>query len=200
MDPLSIVSLLTGVFSPLIRAKVDKALGTEVGKPLVDNLLAATQQVTGKSDPLEAVAVARQNPAMVAKVEVAADDWFKQAAPFLDKLAEYDAQKWGAEIAGRKSASAVAIEERKAGLWDMTQTVVWFAAATLTGLVFALLGALLYQATTGERTIDSGLLGLAGPIFMAAVSAWGAIIAFRFDGTKASEAQSAALSAMVAKR
>jgi muramidase (phage lysozyme) len=200
MDPLSIVSLLTGVFSPLIRAKVDKALGTEVGKPLVDNLLAVTQQVTGKSDPLEAVAVARQNPAMVAKVEVAADDWFKQAAPFLDKLAEYDAQKWGAEIAGRKSAAAVAIEERKAGLWDMTQTVVWFAAATLTGLVFALLGALLYQATTGERTIDSGLLGLAGPIFMAAVSAWGAIIAFRFDGTKASEAQSAALSAMVARK
>jgi hypothetical protein len=200
MDPLSIVSLLTGVFSPLIRAKVDKALGTEVGKPLVDNLLAVTQQVTGKSDPLEAVAVARQNPAMVAKVEVAADDWFKQAAPFLDKLAEYDAQKWGAEIAGKRAASEVAIAERKAGLWDMTQTVVWFAAATLTGLVFALLGALLYQATTGERTIDSGLLGLAGPIFMAAVSAWGAIIAFRFDGTKASEAQSAALSAMVAKR
>lgn len=200
MDPLSIVSLLTGVFSPLIRAKVDKALGTEVGKPLVDNLLAVTQQVTGKSDPLEAVAVARQNPAMVAKVEVAADDWFKQAAPFLDKLAEYDAQKWGAEIAGKRAASEVAIAERKAGLWDMTQTVVWFAAATLSGLVFALLGALLYQATTGERTIDSGLLGLAGPIFMSAVAAWAAIIAFRFDGTKSSEAQSAALSAMVAKR
>lgn len=200
MDPLSIVSLLTGVFSPLIRAKVEKAVGTEVGKPLVDNLLAVTQQVTGKSDPLEAVAVARQNPAMVAKVEVAADDWFKQAAPFLDKLAEYDQQRWGAEIAGRKASSALAIEERKAGLWDMTQTVVWFAAVTLTGLVFALLGALIYQATTGERNIDSGLLGLAGPIFMAAVSAWAAIVAFRFDGTKSSEAQAAALSAMMARK
>jgi muramidase (phage lysozyme) len=200
MDPLSIISLLTGVFSPLIRAKVDKALGSEVGKPLVDNLLAVTQQVTGKADPLEAVAVARQNPEMVAKVEVAADDWFKQAAPFLDKLAEYDAQKWGAEIAGKRAASEVAIAERRAGLWDMTQTVVWFAAATLSGLVFALLGALLYQATTGERTIDSGLLGLAGPIFMSAVAAWAAIIAFRFDGTKSSEAQSAALSAMVARK
>lgn len=200
MDPLSIVSLLTGVFSPLIRAKAEKALGTEVGGALAKNLLAATQQVTGKADPLEAVAVARQNPAMVAKVEVAADDWFKQAAPFLDKLAEYDAQRWGAEITGRKASSEVAINERKAGLWDMTQTVVWFAAVTLTGLIFALLGALIYQATTGERNIDSGLLGLAGPIFMASVAAWGAIIAFRFDGTKSSEAQSAALAQMVAKR
>lgn len=200
MDPLSIVSLLTGVFSPLIRAKAEKALGTEVGGALANNLLAATQQVTGKVDPLEAVAVARQNPAMVAKVEVAADDWFKQAQPFLDKLSEYDQQRWGAEIAGRKASSGIAIEERKAGLWDMTQTVVWFAAVTLTGLVFALLGALIYQATTGDRNIDSGLLGLAGPIFMAAVSAWAAIIAFRFDGTKSSEAQTAALSQMVARR
>lgn len=199
MGAFELVSLLTSVFSPLIRAKVDKALGSDVGKPLVDNLLGMATQLTGKSDPLEAVAVARQNPAVVAQLEQTATDWFAQVAPMLEKLSQYDKDVWAAEIAGKQASSAIAIEERKAGVWDMTKTVVWFAAITLTVLVFALLGALIFQAVTGDKRLDSGLLGLSGPIFMAAVSAWAAIIAFRFDGTKDSSAQNAAMAAIATR-
>lgn len=199
MGAFELVSLLTSVFSPLIRAKVEKAVGTEVGKPLVDNLLGMATKLTGKADPLEAVAVARQNPQVVAQLEQSATDWFAQVAPMLERLAQYDRDVWGAENEGKRTVSALAIEERKAGLWDMTKTVVWFAAGTLTALILALLSALIFQSVTGDRQIDSGLLGLAGPIFMAAVAAWGAIIAFRFDGTKDSSAQNAAMAAIASR-
>jgi len=199
MDPLSLVSMLASVFSPMLRAKVESAVGTDVGKPLVDNLLGMATQLTGKSDPLEAVAVARQSPQVVAQLEQSASDWFAQVAPMLDKLAQYDKDLWQAENEGKRTVSQIAIDERKAGLWDMTKTVVWFAASTLTALILALLGALIYQSVTGERQIDSGLLGLAGPIFMATVAAWGAIIAFRFDGTKDSSAQNAAMAAIATR-
>src|SRR5574343_530325 len=140
MDPLSLVSLLTGVFSPIIRAKAQKALGGEVGGQLADNLLAVTQQVTGKADPLEAVAVARQQPEMVAKVEQAAADWLAQMGPVLDKVAALEAAAWAAEEASRDAAAKRGAAMDAAGFWTSAQ--FWIAAfilANVTGVVFTVL-------------------------------------------------------------
>lgn len=140
MDPLSLVSLLAGVFSPIIRAKAQKALGGEVGGQLADNLLAVTQQVTGKADPLEAVAVARQDPQMVAKVEAAAVDWFAQMQPALDKIAALEAAAWAAEEASRDAAAKRGQQMDAAGFWTSAQ--FWIAAfilANVSGVVFTVL-------------------------------------------------------------
>jgi len=140
MDPLSLVSLLTGVFSPIIRAKAQKALGGEVGGQLADNLLAVTQQVTGKADPLEAVAVARQQPEMVAQVEAAAVDWFTKMQPALDKIAALEAAAWAAEEASRDAAAKRGAAMDAAGFWTSAQ--FWIAAfilANVSGVVFTVL-------------------------------------------------------------
>lgn len=192
-----LVQTLIGAFAPLAQEKINAALakrgvGSEVGAQLVGTILNAVQPGLADADPaaqVAAVAAAQKDTAVVAKAEAAALDLLQTLAPLMDKSVGYDAALWAAEVAGKDAAAARARNER----WDMTPTVVYFAAATLTGLVFALLGALLYQAVSGTHTIDSGLLGLAGPIFMAAVAAWGAIIAYRFDGTKDSSEQTRAM-------
>lgn len=140
MDPLSLVSLLAGVFSPIIRAKAQKALGSDVGGQLADNLLAVTQQVTGKADPLEAVAVARQQPEMVAKVEAATVDWFARMQPALDKIAALEAAAWAAEEASRDAAAKRSAVMDAAGFWTSAQ--FWIAAfilANVSGVVFTVL-------------------------------------------------------------
>lgn len=105
MDPLTLVGVLTSVFSPLIRAKAEKALGTDVGKPLADNLIALVQQQTGRTDPMEAVAVARQDPAIVTKAEKATEDWFAQVAPALERVAAIDRDDLKAADASRDAAA-----------------------------------------------------------------------------------------------
>lgn len=194
MDPLTLVSMLSGVFAPLIRAKLDKALGSDVGKPLADNLLAMAQTATGKSDPLEAVAIARQSPEITAKLEQAASDWLAQMAPILDKAMQYDQALWAAQQSGRESAAKVAQGER----WDMTPYLVAFAGAATTACSITLLGAIVYQSIA--KTIDPVLLGLAGPLLAITFAAWKSIFDYRFDGTKESSAQTKAITEAVRMR
>lgn len=202
--------ILFNVFAPALKQKladkVDSASGTPgAGQALADALsealLGSAREQTGKTDDLEAVAVARQNPAAVEAAQsaavVAVEERLKQLAPVLAQSVDWDKQKWQAEREGRDAAADRIIKERQAGVWDMTRTLVYAASALLIVLVLSLLGALITQAVTGTHTLDSGLLGLAGPIFMAAVGAFGAIIAYRFDGTKESSEQTKAITAIV---
>lgn len=201
--------ILFSAFAPTIkqqiagefdRHKATAGAGEAFADALSQSILAAAKTATGKADDLEAVAVARQNAAVVEQVQQAAVDALaeriKQLAPLLDKSIEYDKAKWQAELESKRATSDIAIQEHKAGLWDMTPVVVIAAACMLGALVASLLGALVYQAVTGDRQIDSGLLGIAGPILMAAVTAWLAIIAYRFDGSKQSSDQTKAVLSM----
>lgn len=201
-----------GLFSQRAQATIAEKTGADpkVAAAFMQNLIAQVGTATGVTVTNDATATqavaaltalpAAEKAAKVAALEPQALATLDELLRAGDKAAEWDARRWAAELAGRKASSEIAIEEHKAGLWDMTRAVVYFAAITLTGLVFALLAALIYQAVTGTRTIDSGLLGLAGPIFMAAVAAWGAIIAYRFDGTKQSSEQSKALTEVMRER
>lgn len=196
---------ILGLFSQRAQATIAEKTGADpkLAADFMQNLIAQIGTATGitvtnDTTATQAVAALTSLPAdqKAAKVQAlepkalaTLDDLLRAG----DKSSEWDAKRWAAKLVGRKGASEVAIEEHKAGLWDMTRTVVWFAAVTLTLLVGALLAALIYQAVTGTHTIDSGLLGLAGPIFMAAVAAWAAIISYRFDGTKESSEQTKAL-------
>jgi len=157
-------------------------VGEAVGVPVVDapSAIQAVAEVTKQPQP--------QQAATVAQLEQFSLD---QLAPFLDKMAGYDKDLWAAQIAGADAAAARAQGEK----WDMTPWLVWLAGGTATVLVLGLAGGLIYQAIAKDD-INSGLIGLAGPIIMGAIGVWRQIFDYRFDSTHASSATAAAQSAV----
>lgn len=194
----TVITEKTGA-DPAIAAQFMQALisqvGHTVGVPVVNNAT-ATQAVAA----LTAMSSADQAPKVAAleKQALATIDELLRAG---DKMAEWDAAMWQAQLAGRQASSTIAIEEKKAGLWDMTRSLVWGTLALLGVIVVGLLAAIVWQSLTGERKVDPVLIGLAGPIWTGAiVASFVAIIAYRFDGTKASTEQSKAVAEVIRER
>lgn len=88
--------ILFNVFAPALKQKITEKVdgvsgtpgaGQAVADALSAALLGSAKEQTGKTDELEAVAVARQNPEMVAKAQeaavVAIEERLKQLAPVL---------------------------------------------------------------------------------------------------------------------
>ncbi len=186
----TVIAEKTGA-DPKIAADFMQALIAQVGHavavPVIDNAT-ATQAVAALT-----AAPPEDKTAKVQALEAQALATLDALIKALDKTSEWDQTRWDAAIAGRGAASTVAIAEHNAGLWDMTRTIVYTACMMLTIISSGLLAAILVQALTGDRKIDGALIGLAGPIWMATLTAWAAIIAFRFDGTKEGSEQSRAL-------
>lgn len=190
MDPLSLVSILTGVFAPLIRAKAEKALGTDVGKPLADNLLALAQSATGKADPLEAVAVARQDPAIVAKLQQASEDWLSQVAPLMDKIDAYERGAWAASEDSLDRAAARGARMQEVGLSRNPQFIIaTFILAMVGGVVFTVL----YKDTFSSDMQSFVIGAIVG-------SALTAVISFFFGTSRSSAAKDVVISEMAARR
>ena len=198
--------ILFSAFAPMIKQKivdsVDKhggqpGVGTAIADALSDAILAQAKKDTGKTDDLEAVAVARQNPAMVEAAQQAAvismEERLKQLAPVLEKTIEFDKAKWQAELESKRATSAIAIEEYKAGLWDMTKTLV----SNTEGQVWFVLVALATGVGAGfwynKDAIAYAILTLAGPILGQIMKNKAQPNDYRFDGTKASSDQSKAV-------
>lgn len=186
MDPISLIGMLASVFSPLIRAKVEKAVGTDVGKPLVDNLLGMATQLTGKQDPLEAVAVARQDMAMVKALEKTADEWFTAMGPALDKLAQYDREAWEAEDASRTAAG----ERGRADAVDIAPMLARSAIILVGSVLFllcAVMGIQVWFSPSHEPGI--AMLTLIGPLLGTAFGVLATVYAYRFGSSRASGAK-----------
>lgn len=184
---------------PKIAADFMQALIAQVGHatgvPVVDNTTATQAVAALTAMPPDARATATK--ALEDQALATADALVKAG----DKMAEWDAAMWQAQIAGRQASSTIAIEERKAGLWDMTPVLVWGATILLGFVSIGLLAAILVQAMTGEREINSALIGLAGPIWTGAiVAAFVSMVAYRFDGTKESTEQSKAVADVIRQK
>lgn len=204
--------ILFNVFAPALKQKIAERVDSSSGTPgagqaladaLSDALLSSAKEQTGKGDDLEAVAVARQNPAMVTAAQeaaaVAVEERLKQLAPVLVQSVEIDKAKWQAEREGKDAATERTIKERKAGLWDMTRTLVYTTCLVLTILSLGLLLLIGRQVWLGGD-INSGLIGLAGPIWMGTIAtAFMAMVAHRFDGTKESSKQTEAMLRLLGK-
>ena len=95
-----------------------------------------------------------------------------------------------------------AIAEKKAGLWDMTRTLVTSLLLMLWGISWGL-GYALYEATHKDEPngmVLTALLGLAGPIWTGAiVASVVAIVAYRFDGNKDGSEQTKAVLDLAAR-
>lgn len=190
MDPLTLVSMLSGVFAPLIRAKLDKALGSDVGKPLADNLLAMAQTATGKTDPLEAVAVARQDPAIVAKLQQASEDWLSQVTPLMDKIDAYERGAWAASEDSMDRAAARGARMQEAGLSRNPQFIVAaFIMCMVAGVVFTVL-----YRDTFSTDMQSFVIGA---IVGGALTA---VISYFFGTSRSSSAKDATINELAQRR
>lgn len=204
-----VAQVLFNAFAPVVQQKIAAAVDKHsdqpgVGQAVAENLSAAlvqfAQSATGKTDPLEAVAVARQDAAVVAQAQELAEntvlDRLKQLAPLLQQTSDLDKTKWQAEREGKDAASARVIAEKRAGLWDMTRTLVTSLLVMLWGIAWGL-GYALYGAISKDEPsgmVITALIGLAGPIWTGAiVASVVAIVAYRFDGTKEGSEQTRAV-------
>lgn len=211
--PMGFLSLLTPIaqilfqaFSPLAQQRIAAAVDRHSEQPGVGTAVAASlstaieqfaQQATGKADPLEAVAIARQQPDLVQQAEKVAEDTalqrLKELAPLLDKSVEYDKTKWTAEREGKNDAADRTIKEKAAGLWDMTKTLVcnqegqvWYFMTLI-----AALGAYALYKDKWETALSilAALTTIGGWIMKRASQPTD----YRFDGTKESAEQSKAI-------
>lgn len=182
-------SAAQALLSTLLRAVAGAAGVTPEAMQASDKIaIAATSAVQG-------------DPVKVQSVEDIAAQHLAAVAPFVDKLAQLDAARWAAEDKGRSNVSTIAIEEHKAGLWDMTGWIVKSLLLMLWGVAWGLLAAILWLTVRGgadsSPAMLTALIGLAGPIWTGAiVASVTAIVAYRFDGSKASQAAAEAQNAI----
>lgn len=193
---------LIEVFAPMVQDKIakeinrhtdDPAIGVEIAKTISDSVVSQASVLTGKPDPFDAVAAVRADPALLAQIEQSTDSYINRLTDVAKSTMTFDEAMWRAQNTGKQTVSSIAIEEKKAGLYDMTKALVWNASFIVTAGSIALLGTIAYQSSFVEKGIDPVLLALAGPLLMQAFNGLKDIIAYRFDGTKDSSAQTNAL-------
>ena len=208
-----LIPQVLGLFTARAQAKIAEKTGADpkLAADFMQSLIAQVGHATGVpvvNDTTATQAVAALTAAPPEDKAAKAKALEAQALATLDallqagdKMAEWDAAMWAAQLAGRQVASTIAIEERKAGLWDMTPVLVYGATILLGIVSIGLLAAILVQAMTGDRAINSALIGLAGPIWTGAVvSGFVSMVAYRFDGTKESTEQSKAVADVIRQR
>jgi hypothetical protein len=210
-----LIQTLIGAFAPAAKAQIEPILTKSGGNPeAADSIVSAalgiianltgTKQETLVADPKAAITAVSTVMADPVKLQAAEDTMvahFAALAPMLDKMAAYDQAVWAAQNLGRQTVSSIAIEEHKAGLWDMTEAIVKTLLAMLGVIAGGLLVAIVWLAVSGgadkNPAMLTALVGLAGPIWTGAiVASVVAIVAYRFDGTKDSTAAVAAQGAV----
>ncbi len=195
-------------FQPALQEKIakevnrhtdDPQIGVQVASDLANLVVSQAKILTGKTDDFQAAAAAVTQPENLAKLETSIDGEIERVSKAGDKASSWDQVMWNAQNVGRQTVSTIAIEEKRAGLWDMTRMLVMVGGGTASAIVLLIAGAIVYQSIWGKDGIDVGLVGLGGPLLMAAIQCWKDVFAYRFDGTKESTAQSQALVAAATK-
>lgn len=105
-----IAGLLVSAFAPLLKEKltreIDKHSDTPgIGSQISDVIINKAVEISGKKDPLEAVAVVRQNPEMIKQVEETVDDHLVKMQPFFDKLAQLESSQHSEYMASQEAAA-----------------------------------------------------------------------------------------------
>lgn len=190
---------LVDIFAPLAKEKIQREISRHTDNPEVAAQVAAAaietaKAVTGKADPIEAVAEVRKDPALVEQVQASALEELAKLAPVLDRLAELDRQGWQAEEESRAAAARRAADEP----WDMTPWLVAGAFAILGSLLLFVGAIAIVQAAKGDIRPEvwaqiAGLIGFATGVGTT-------IYAYRFGTSKSSSAKDAVISTMARTR
>lgn len=202
---IGLASNLIKAFSPLLQQKLakeinrhtdDPATGAAIAGDVASMLVEQAKALTGKPDDFQAVAAITSDPGQAAslqKIQANLDAKLDQLGKAGDKASTWDQAMWEAQNKGKQVVSTIAIEEKRAGLWDMTRMLVIFAGVMASAMVLLITTAIIYQSVWGDNGIDVGLIGLGGPLLMAAIQCWKDVFAYRFDGSKSSTEQSRAI-------
>jgi muramidase (phage lysozyme) len=198
------IGLAITALSPLLQEKITKTIGkhtddpkvaAEIGKSLSDAVMETTKLVTGRSDELEAVAIMRKDPALVAKVEAAVTSKLAEIAPFLDKVSELEARERADTLTAQDAAAARA----KGEAWDMTPWLVGFMG----GMVLLVVGffgavAIMDMVKNGKVATEvwAALTGVSGTL----LGILGTIYAYRFASTAQSAAKNAIIGEIAARK
>jgi len=105
------------MFAPLAQEKLAKITGLPVTTlaPFTASVMAKVQEVTGQSDPLQAVAAFTAkdatgapaiDPDKLLEVQQHALDFVDKDAALIDKMAQLDRDRWAAEVKSQDAAAA----------------------------------------------------------------------------------------------
>lgn len=192
-----VAGLLVNAFSPFIKDKLTKEIDRHadtpgVGAQVSDVLINKAIEITGKRDPLEAVAVARQDPVKMQAIEQSASEWLAQMAPVLDKLASIEQATWKAEEDSRAAAADRGANMQTAGPIEKNPTFI--VAMIILGMVATVVFTVLWKdaivrafGVTDLAAFSSDMQAFViGAIVGSALTA---VIAFFFGTTRSSAAK-----------
>lgn len=219
MAPL-IVGLLTSlasVFTPLVQAKVTKALDKQTGDASMSAQMAAqlmeiVKQAAGQVipggvapavaapvvDPVEAVAVVKRDPMLVAKVEQQINTFLDQMAPVLDRMERMEQAAWVASEDSMDRAAARAAP----GPDDWMAKALVIGILVTSGVLIALVSGVaitqiaLLDSRTPTTEVWAALTGIIGTT----LGILGTVYAFKFGSTRQSQTKDFAIAELSTRR
>lgn len=205
MIPVLLQALLPtviGMFAPRVQTAIEKATKAEpeVANQFVNDLFSKIMQVTGKPEPVQAVAALQTSPPpVVQEVEDHAIEYLDKMAPLFDKMQQYEVEMAKLANEGRNSAM-LRQQGAEAGVVRMVvKNVALQSWAVLGGLIAAVIVAVVLRAIFPDypESYFTTLVALAGPLFGQVMKERGAIIAYFFDGTAQGSSAAAAVSEQI---
>lgn len=206
--PIPAAGLLWGLaanvieaFTPLAREKITKELGRHTDNPEVAGqvttaIIETAKAMTGKPDPVAAVAAAKADPAAMAKMETQTLASLDSLMPVLERLSVLDAQAMAAEEASRNAADERARLAEKDQDHFLTHSIVGMFIGLMVSLA-VLIGVLI------KLSADAGTVGTLVGLFAAAggaiVGALNTRMQHRYGSSRGSAAKDV-LTAELARR
>lgn len=194
-----LVGLIAGMFEPLVQDKIDKELGRHTDNPaakaaIETAMMQAAQMVTGKTEPLQAVAALQSQPELIKQVQAVTLEKLDELAPLFDAMHRRELEMRAADTASMDAASA---RNRSDG-YDMTPVLLFGALGVILLLILLVAFIVIWQVVdTGAADTASwaALMGLIGW----ATGVGTTIYFYRFGSTRNSSANQVAM-AELAKR
>ena len=187
-----LVGQLVQAFQPLAQSKIttalekhtDPATAAQISQSLSGVIMSSAQQLTGKSDALQATAAAVSDPAIMAKIEQSALDELDRIAPYLDKIHGYSKDEWAASEASAQAAA----DRAHAEAVDLATPLTYSAIAGVALLLIFVGAVIIVQMVQGKPVTTEVWAALTGLIGWMTGQA-GNIYSYRFGSTRQSGAK-----------
>jgi muramidase (phage lysozyme) len=184
-----IVGVAISALGPLVEQKIEKAVGQHTDPATAKTVAAqlssvienSLTKVTGKTDPVAAVAEIRASPTAASAVAAVVEQKLVDMTPLLNEMHRQAQERYAAEAADRNDASE---RVKKVG-WNIQKYLVIGGLAVTGIIVGALLAVLIVQVSTSPNHLpDATLIAFAGPLLVIAMQGLREAYAFAFGGTQ----------------
>lgn len=177
----SLGSVVESKIEKEIARHTDPATAKVVAGQLTTAIQDGLAKVTGKVDPVAAVAEIRANPKAAAEVATVVEQKLVDMRPLLDDMHRQAQERYAAEAQDRNDA---AVRVSKVG-WNIQKWLV-VGGMVITGMiVVALLALLIVQVVVSPNHLpDAALIAFAGPVLILAMQGLREAYAFAFGGTQ----------------